>query len=435
MPPENESPGGAEDALHEVLTDETRQSNISSIFDDIDEKPEKPEKEEKKEKKKAPAQEEETTDEVTEETVGETDPLDFDPDKPAKPETKKDEKKKEVPKEERSIATLRKQLEEQGKARKDLEGRFKKFEEDLEVTRAAAVDVNQLPEVQRFRESVQEDAELVGMHFSDEHRELLTGNIGQYLQQFVTVRKEKDPEKRRVALNKLKESLGKTFSTDDDIDGIRATKDIIDLLAKTEPKLRDLETTVEGIKKKAATRKVTTSDARFDQDTKALDAVLDPLGTVDAEILESAPHSVEAFLHNLVSGDEAEAKKLSDAKAWVKLAFAGVPPLSPEEKAKFESQTDDPETLKQVIDKRNQKYVDARKAAARRLTIAAVVLPKMSGLLSRLAELEARYAGEEKEKDDLDDIGEGDGRREAPDEEFDGRKKQSAVERLVDSIF
>ncbi len=399
--------------------EERADASFDSIFGDGDDEPkEKPDPDPKE--KDEPEEVEDDTE--TQETPEKKEPEEGDEDYDA-PVVKKDEKKEVEdidtetdPKKRDSIAV--KQLKELGPKYKAAEARLKELELDAQKAREEAEEARkQADEVRRAKIRPMEDPEYKKLHGEimsgvHEDAELLPGarkvpeNFGEFATDYLAARNAGANREQAIADLKAK-IIARCVTTDipyEDMDEVEKEKvdqtvvGVIKILRGSADKVQSAIDLANKLTADNEEGSITLRQREYERTVGKIKPVLEGLGDLADDLIESNPHSVEALVAKMVK-EAPEAKRRSDvAKRDIEEIFAGPRPLSAAEVKKLKAEGTD------IKDFENQrlKAHEVKKAKFAAFLYHGLMTRSIVGEMAReLAELRGDKDAEVSEKDAL----------------------------------
>lgn len=301
------------------------------------------------------------------------------------------------------------------KERDDLKARL----EEVETTRIKPEDH---PEYTEARDSILADARSASRRLPGRSKVLLPQNFGTLMSEFL-VAEAAGPDEIIEADAKLAGTIADSLELtevpykeldEDERAVLQPTIDkVVDLLERNAGKTKDLQKLHGTLSERAKTGLLSTGVRNYENTVKEFKPVLDSIGDLADDVIESNPHAVESLVAKMVKSSPEAAKRLEKAKADVLEALVGPRALTQKEIDKLESNGAD---VKQFLAER------AKAHRAKQQKLAAMFV---QGLMTRatLKETMAKLSKYETEE-------------EAEDSEFDAirkttKKKATPVEKEV----
>jgi hypothetical protein len=203
--------------------------------------------------------------------------------------------------------------------KEELEAKQSKLSE-IEATQ---IKPHEHPDYVTAREAILSDARLVARRLNGESKTLLGKNFGLLMDTFLEAA-EAPPEKASEADEKLTASIVdnlKLFDTSyedmdqDERNSVMPTVDrVMGLLERNAEKTRDLQKLYTKLESRAKTGKITVGYREYEQKSKEFTPIVESVGDVPEEVLETKPHSIEAITAKLVKNSPEAKKRFEKAK-------------------------------------------------------------------------------------------------------------------------
>jgi len=390
---------------------------------------------------------EEEEDEEPESPEAETEEDDVEEDYDA-PAAKKKEEEIDLDKAPESIA--RQQAKENGRKVKELSTKLTEFELDktrvenelaearkeLEVFKTSQIDPTSHPEYKKITESIWSDVEDVELDLP-EGKFALRDKFGTYLREFKATKSLPVDERRKALANlkaKVVDQIGNFDSPFDELlEDDRPAAEMIagkvfDTLKKHTGSLDKLDELAHDIKTKAQNGQLERGIEDYTKQATSISQVLASFEAISEDAIEADPYAPESVVAKMLKGDERYQKRFQSVQRDITEAFAGPRPLTQKELDALEAQGKD---LKTFHKERNKQSESKRLKLATMLAQALMTRAEDKLARQELAELKAKYLGEESELDALDKVKPRKAGKPEPKSEFTG----PARNRPVPSMF
>jgi hypothetical protein len=371
-----------------------------------------------REVKPIPASEEEEEKEVAGEESSE-DETDWDAEEKKKSEAEEEEEE-EAPVNE---SAARKQAKEKGREAKRLKNELTERQLELERERAEKDELKarleeveavkrrpeDAPEFQEKHESVMSDVRAIARRLPGKSRTLLVPNFGEIMVSYMetlNVPLEKSDEADQALAGQIVDKLG--FSEipfdeldEDERDALQPQVDkILDLLERNLTPTKDLQKLHVALNEKAKNGHLSVGVRQYKAAAAELSPVLDAVGDLSDELIETNPHSVESFVAKLAKTPEGK-KRVDAARADIMELLVGPKALTQDEIDKLQKNGTD---VKDFLRERDKRHADKRKRLAPLLVQALVTRSHFKTTLEKITKLELGRQSEESEFEALSDV-------------------------------
>jgi len=390
-----------------------RKSAIDGIFDAIgkDEKPpeEKPPEPKAEEKPPEPKPEEKPPEEKPPEKprsiLDDDEEIDFDK-PPAAEEKPTEEPEKLAEPDTRAMATLRDQLQIQGRRAKELAVEVKErdmeidrlraeissAEEKLNAPERVAADPFSHPDVIASQKRIKEEQKSFARQLSTDERAAFNKEFEGMLSDYVVAGNAANPQAEDQLIDDLREKIGATVGDDQ-------VASVMKLLAANSGEFVDLREKIANFGDLAVELKIKNESDKWAQSAAKTKAVVRSLVEVDDAVIEADPHTPAAYVAALVKKDPAYAKRSEQAQAVIVEAFYGKRPLSKDELETIRSGEDlDGIKLDTFTKERDKIQAKLKDDAVKRLYTAMMVWPDLHEMIKGRAVSSQKEEAAEAEK-------------------------------------
>lgn len=318
----------------------------------------------------------------------------------------------------------RQQAKENGRKVKELSTRLTEFElekkrvedelvearKQIDNFKSVQVDPASHPEYKKIVDSiwtaVEATEDKLPLNGKFELREKFNGYIHEF-----RAAKALPREERRKALDNLKsqisDHMGNFDSPYDELmedDRIKADgiiSKVMDTVESQAPLTLKLDELRQEIQTKAQKGQLERGVEDYTKQVGSISQVLASIEAIPDDAIEADPYAPESVVAKMVKGDDAQKKRFKNIEKDITEAFIGPRPLTQTELDALEAQGKD---LKQFHKERQKQSEAKRTKFVAYLAQHLMTRAEEKGLRKELAELKAKYEGEESELDALDKI-------------------------------
>lgn len=370
-------------------TPESRRSAIFDMLEDetpvvVEEQEEEQQQEEEVEVEVDVEEVEESTEEVVEEEE-----INYDEVKPKKRETKAEERAKIEGKRRKELElTLKEKELEFDRVQKELDeykGRLNEFE-------STKIKPTEHPDFISFRDDILKEAKDEVEELEAPNAQNIYKNLGSFIDRY---------RKAGEDTTKFKDELAKELFTDieswDELDkeDKRVVNAALKLIKKSTSKADKLEELRNSLEERANKGILAVGVKEYERAISEFKPILDPIGDLDDEIIETDPYSIESVTAKIARTDK---KRVDAAKKDVMEILNGLRPLTQEELDKLNANGTDVKTFQA---QRQKAFVDKKKKLAALLVQGLVTRSTFKEMAQELAELKGKKESEESEDDAL----------------------------------
>lgn len=322
------------------------------------------------------------------------------------------------------------ELERTQKERDELQARL----EEVETTRIRPEDH---PEFVELRDSILADVEQASELLSVPAPDAVVSNFGPFMSEYLKFDALKGTERAeaRVALKGMivdKLKLSEIPYADLDDDERRAldatTTDVLKIIQRNAGKTRDLQKLNDTLSDKAKTGHLSVGVRAYENAVKDFRPILDSIGDLADDVIESNPHAVESVVAKMVKESPDAKRRLEKAKADVLEAIIGPRALTQAEIDKLEANGTD---VKQFMAERAKAHRAKQQKLAAFFVQGLVTRSFFKESVTKLAKYEKDTEEEESEFEAIRKTTKK--KASAPKEEIRPKDRPSAVNRLFDS--
>lgn len=344
----------------------------------------------------------------------------------------------------------RQQAKENGRKVKELSTRITEIElernrekeelaetkKQLENFKNAQIDPRSHPEYQKITAQIWTDVEEVELELP-EGKFPLRDKFSEYVHAFRAT-KGLPIDERRKALNDLKvkivDQVGNFDSPYDELlddekaAAERISSKVLDSLKRNSGSIEKLDELAKDIKSKAQNGQLERGVEDYTRQATAISSVLQSIEAISEDAIDADPYAPESVVAKMVKGDEAQKRRFKNVEKDITEAFVGPRPLTQTELDALEAQGKDLKTFH----KERQKQSEAkRQKLAAFLAQSLMTRAEDKAMRKELAELKAKYEGEESELDALDKVKPKKSTKVEPQNEYSG----PARSRPIPSVF
>lgn len=417
-----------------AITDSTREippfspEGFEDLFKDAeiespDPTPENGETElpEKTPKKKEPRKEEIVTP-VDDIPLGDEE-VDYDNDTPSL-ETEEEDNDDEEPEKETEPANetvARKLAKENGRKLKELEVKHKELELDLERIRQEREDLEAKvkeyettriqprnhPDFVELQKEILEDMERAADILTLKDPTLFTSNFGHLIQDYIKLDGLSGVDRRKAVSDFRQSIMTRLELTDLEYNDLeaedkrevdRTINEVLAVVQRNTPKTKKLLQLDNDLHEKARRGTLAVGVREYESSLREISPVLDSIGTLSDELIESDPFSPESIVSKLAKESPEIKRKLEAAKRDVIDIYLGPRALTQEEIEKLENTGTD---VKKFMVERQKAIFEKRKKLAPLIVHGLATRTLLKQYAEKLAKYEADKEAEESELDAL----------------------------------
>ena len=285
---------------------------------------------------------------------------------------------------------------------------LKQQNSDYEVT---AVDPRNHPEFQSYISQIKANREEFEIDLDQNHADKLEQGLGVMIQNYQTAKG--DTEDRRGAVRAFKLGLHKQFGDEDayleegeDPQHDPTVDKIFNFVRENSAIWDKAMDKQDEIATKAKSSTLAKGNENYSKAESSFDTILEPLGELSDEVIDSNPHAPEAAVAKLIRDNPEAAKRAEQAKRFIREAFIGKKPLTQKETdgivANFEGKGD---ALKDFNKRRDVAHSKNQANMANKLFMAMMLLSDYEEKSRGFEKFKNKNAEFEDEIDVLDKVG------------------------------
>lgn len=326
------------------------------------------------------------------------------------PPANESEARKQAKEKGREAKQLKTQLTERELELERIREEKKALEDRLELVESTKTRPEDTPEFQERHEAVMSDVRAVARRLPVKSRTLLTPNFGAIMLNYMEsldVPLEKSEESDRALMETIVDRLSLSeipFADldDDERESLRPQVDkVMDLLERNLEKTKDLQKLHTTLKEKAKTGHLSIGVRQYTAAVGELQPLLDSVGDLTQEMIDTNPHAVESVVARLVKSSPEAKRRLELAKKEVLEVLVGPPALTQDEIDKLHNNGTD---IKEFMRERDKRQAALKKKLAPLFVQALMTRVHFKTTLAKLAKLETDKSSEESEFDALHEV-------------------------------